>query len=48
MSVNCVEHRKFMELVALRMKLEKPDDDGEDREQIRKRIKELEMELKVN
>lgn len=37
-----------MELVALRMKLEKPPEDVEDRAKIRKRIKELETELKVN
>jgi hypothetical protein len=48
MSVNCVEHRKFMELVALRMKLEKPPEDGKDRDKILDRIKELENELKVN
>ncbi len=48
MAVDCVEHRKFMELVALRMKLEKAIESLEERERTLKRINELENELKVS
>ncbi len=48
MAVNCAEHRKFMELVALRARLEKASKNMEEKEKIFKRIIELEKELKVN
>lgn len=48
MQVNCSEYRKFMELLALRSRVEKSEEeDPEERQRILRRIRELEMDLKV-
>jgi len=48
MKVNCQEHSKSMELLSLKMKLEKGISDPEERQEIKKRIASLEKELKID
>jgi hypothetical protein len=45
MKINCQEHRKTMELFALRRALEKGISDPKELENVKKRIKTLEKEL---
>jgi hypothetical protein len=45
MKINCQEHRKTMELLALRKKLEEGISDPKELERIKERIKTLEKEL---
>jgi hypothetical protein len=48
MTVNCQEHRKSMELLSLKIQLEKEISDPVKREEIRKRIEVLEKELELD
>ena len=48
MKVNCQEHSKTMELLSLRIKLEKGIPDPKERKELKKRIKTLEKELKLD
>ena len=48
MNVDCKEHSKTMELLALRMKMEKGIPDPKELKEVRKRIKLLEQELKLD
>ncbi len=48
MKVNCQEHGKTMELLSLRIKLEKGISDPEERKELKKRIRILEKELKLD
>ena len=45
MKVNCLEHRKSMELLSLQMRLKKSVTNPEEQKEIEKRIKALEKEL---
>lgn len=48
MKVNCQEHRRSMELLGLRLRLEKGTPDPKEREEIEKEIEALEKELKLD
>jgi len=48
MNVDCKEHSKTMELLSLRMKLEKGIPDPKELKEVNKRIKILEKELKLD
>ena len=48
MKVNCQDHRNTMELLALKIKLEKGVSDPIERNMIEKRIKALEESLQLN
>jgi len=48
MKVNCGEYRKTMELLGLKRRLEEEDLNSEERENLQKRIKKLEEELKLD
>lgn len=48
MIVNCQEHRKSMELLSLKMQLEKGISDPVKRDEIKKRITILEEELELD
>jgi hypothetical protein len=48
MTVNCQEHRKSMELLSLKMQIEKGISDPIKREEIEKRIEILEGELELD
>lgn len=48
MTVNCQEHRKNMELLSLKIQLEKGISDPVKREETRKRINALEKELELD
>jgi len=48
MKVNCQDHRRSMELLGLRLKLEKGVPDQKEREDIEKRIRELEKDLNLD
>jgi hypothetical protein len=48
MTVNCREHRKSMELLSLKMQLEKGISDPIKRDEIEKRIAILEEELDLD
>lgn len=48
MTVNCQEHRKSMELLSLKMQLEKGISDPIKRMEIEKRIETLERELELD
>jgi hypothetical protein len=48
MTVNCLEHRKSMELLSLKIQLEKGISDPVKREEIERRIKVLEKELELD
>jgi hypothetical protein len=45
MKINCQEHRKTMELLALRRALEKGVSDPKELENVKERIRSLEKEL---
>ncbi len=45
MKIDCSEHRKTMELLSLKIQLEKDVQEGEKLDEIRKRIEELQKEL---
>jgi hypothetical protein len=46
--VDCKEHRKSMELLALRIRLEKGNPDPKEFERIKKKIAQLERELDLD
>ena len=48
MNVDCKEHSKTMELLSLRMRLEKGIHDPKELKEVTKRIKLLEKELKLD
>jgi hypothetical protein len=48
MTVNCQEHRKSMELLSLKMQLEKGILDPVKRDEIEKRVAILEAELELD
>ncbi len=48
MNVDCKEHSKTMELLSLRMKLEKGISDPKELNEVKKRIRLLEKELKLD
>ncbi|MBW1868499.1 MAG: hypothetical protein JRF52_05225 [Deltaproteobacteria bacterium] len=48
MNVNCQEHRKSMELIGLKLRLKKSISDQEERNDIEKRIRILERDLKLD
>jgi hypothetical protein len=48
MKINCQEHRKDMELLSLRMRLEKGISDPEELREAEERIKALEEELELD
>ena len=48
MRVNCVEHRKSMELLGLKVRLKQGISDPEERKSVEERIRELEKELKMD
>jgi len=48
MKVNCQDHRQSMELLGLRLRLEKERLDPKEREDIEKRIKALEKDLALD
>ena len=48
MKINCGEYRKSMELLSLRMQLEKGSTDKDKIEEIRKRIETLQKELELD
>jgi hypothetical protein len=48
MNVDCNEHSKTMELLSLRMKLEKGISDPKELNEVKKRIRFLEKELKLD
>jgi len=45
MKINCGEYRQTMELLALKQRIEREDLEPRERQEIEKRIKELETEL---
>lgn len=47
MKVNCQEYRKSMELLGLKIRLQKDTPDLKEQKEIEKRIKTLEKELKL-
>jgi len=48
MKVNCQEHRQSMELLGLKLRLEQGLIDPEERDEIEKRIRALEKDLKLD
>lgn len=48
MNVNCQEHRKSMELLGLKLRLKEGIADQEERNDIEKRIRILERDLKLD
>lgn len=48
MNVNCQEHRRSMELLGLKLRLEKGVSDPGERAEIEKRIEALEKDLKLD
>ena len=48
MKINCCEHRSAMELLGLKLRLQKENLGVEEKEQIEKRISELEEELAMD
>ena len=48
MKVNCGEYRKSMELLSLKIQLEKGEKDRDKLDEIRKRIEDLQKELKLD
>ncbi len=48
MNINCRQHRKTMELLSLKLRLEREKLDSKQREEIRKRIRALEKELQMD
>jgi hypothetical protein len=48
MEVNCRDHRRSMELLGLKLRLEKGVIDPKEREEIEKRIRALEKDLKLD
>ena len=48
MNVNCQEHRKSMELLGLKLRLKEGISDQEERNNIEKRIRILERDLKLD
>ena len=48
MKVNCQEHRKSMELLGLKLRLKEGISDQEERNDIEKRIRILERDLKLD
>ena len=48
MKINCCEYRSSMELLALKLRLQKESPGMEEKEQIEKRISELERELAMD
>lgn len=47
METDCQEHRKSMELLGLKMRLQKGISDPKEREEVEARIRLLETELKL-
>jgi hypothetical protein len=48
MDVNCQDHRRSMELLGLKVRLEEGVSDPREREEIEKRIRILEKDLKLD
>jgi len=48
MKVNCQDHRQSMELLGLKLRLKKGVGDPKEREEIEKRVQELEKDLKLD
>jgi hypothetical protein len=48
MKINCQEHRKTMELLALRRALEKGISDPKELDNVKERIRTLEKELRLD
>lgn len=48
MKVNCQDHRRSMELLGLKLRLEKGIPDPKERDEIKARIRELEKDLKLD
>jgi hypothetical protein len=48
MKVNCQEHRRSMELLGLKLRLEKGLIDPKERDEIEKRIRALEKDLNLD
>ena len=48
MIINCQEHRKSMELLGLKLRLKEGISDQEERNNIEKRIRILERDLKLD
>ena len=48
MKINCQEHRKTMELLALRKALEKGISDPKELDNVKERIRTLEKELRLD
>jgi hypothetical protein len=48
MVVNCRQHRKSLQLIKLQIKLRKGITDDREKEEVEKRIRALERELRLN
>ena len=48
MNINCQQHRKTMELLSLKLRLEKGVSNPKERQELKKRIEELERELHMD
>ncbi len=48
MKINCGEYRKSMELLSLKIQLERGGRDKDELDKIRKRIEDLQRELKLD
>lgn len=48
MSINCEEHRKTMELLSLKLRLEQGVSDPKERQELMSKIQELERELQMD
>ncbi|MBW1679764.1 MAG: hypothetical protein JRJ08_06450 [Deltaproteobacteria bacterium] len=48
MKIDCQQHRKTMELLSLRKKLERGISDPKEMREVKKRIKNLERELELD
>jgi len=48
MKIDCGEYRKSMELLALKVQLERDAHDKDELDEIRKRIEDLEKELELD
>jgi hypothetical protein len=48
MKIDCQQHRKFMELLGLRMRLKKGISNVKEQKEIEKRIEALEKELQLD
>jgi len=48
MKINCGQYRQTMELLGLKQRIEKEDLEPRERQEIEKRIKELETELDLD